>query len=83
MKQYTSEITLDFEQELTILNKSLNDIRSIHYIRKNESENEYQNKCYNNELDKINKINEFNEVRRYKEDIINDLKHDLENNKIE
>lgn len=38
MKQHTSEVTLGFEQELTNLNKSLNDICSAHNIRMKEKE---------------------------------------------
>lgn len=40
MKQHTSEVTLGFEQELTNLNKSLNDISSVHNIRMKEKEKE-------------------------------------------
>jgi hypothetical protein len=40
MKQYASEITLDFEKELTSLNKTLNKICSIHCIRQKENEEE-------------------------------------------
>lgn len=64
MKQHTSGIILEFEYELTSLNKSLNNICSTHCILQNENESEYQNKCYKNDLDKVDKINEFNEVKR-------------------
>lgn len=83
LKQHTSGVTLGFEQELTNLNKSLNEIGSSHCTRMKEKEKDYQNRCYNHELDKTNKINEFNELKKYKEDIINDLKNDLQNNRIE
>lgn len=45
MKQHTSEITLGFEQELTNLNNSLNDVCSAHNIRMNEKEKEYNDRC--------------------------------------
>jgi len=64
MKQHTSEITLCFEKELTNLNKSLNDICHNHNEIINAKEKEYQNKCYNHELDKTDKISEFKEIRK-------------------
>lgn len=41
LKQHTSEIILGFEQELTNLNKSLNDVCSTHNIRIKEKEKDY------------------------------------------
>jgi len=64
LKQHTSGIILEFEHELTSLNKSLNNICYTNCVLKNENEKEYQNRCYKNDLDKADKINEFTTVKR-------------------
>jgi hypothetical protein len=83
MKQLTSSITLNYERELTHMNKNLNDICSKHNNLMNDKEDKYKDQCYQHESHKNNIINDHNRIRNMKENVIEDLNADLERERLE
>lgn len=83
MKQESSIITLGLENDLTNLNKTINDKCKSHNISMREIEQHFQDKCHEHDLVKQNKINNHNNILYQKENIINDLNNELQNDKNE